>query len=139
MPHFITSLCLRDGDCIPVCPVRCIVLGKPEAEWPWVYIDPEACIDCGTCVPECPYGAIFPDEDVPSHYQAKEGQRLNAPRDAALRARANERLAFKKNGKAVVLEHTVALRAGQVVNLREDIPDNAQFFQIGPGYKAREM
>ena len=30
MTHIITSLCLRDGACMEVCPVECIVPGKPE-------------------------------------------------------------------------------------------------------------
>ena len=34
MSHYITSLCLRDGACVDVCPVECIVAGKPEDEWP---------------------------------------------------------------------------------------------------------
>ena len=50
-----------------------------------------------------------------------------------MRALANERFAFKKNSRAIALERAVTLKAGQVVNLREDIPDKAQFFQIGPG------
>jgi hypothetical protein len=32
MTHIITSLCLRDAGCVEVCPVECIVPGKPEAE-----------------------------------------------------------------------------------------------------------
>ena len=58
MTHIITSLCLRDSGCVDVCPVECIVPGKPVAEWPWYYIDPDTCIDCGACVPECPVEAI---------------------------------------------------------------------------------
>ena len=61
MAHVITSLCLRDSACVDVCPVECIVGGKPEAQWPWFYIDPATCIDCGACVPECPFEAIFPE------------------------------------------------------------------------------
>ena len=38
MTHIITSLCLRDSGCIEVCPVECIVPGKPEGEWPVVDI-----------------------------------------------------------------------------------------------------
>ena len=68
MTHIITSLCLRDGACVEVCPVECIVGGKPENEWPWFYIDPDTCIDCGACVPECPVEAILPLEDLPEEY-----------------------------------------------------------------------
>ena len=67
MTHIITNICLRDGGCAEVCPVECIVPGKPEEEWPLYYIDPDTCIDCGACVPECPWEAIFPEEDVPAH------------------------------------------------------------------------
>ncbi|MBK6645475.1 MAG: ferredoxin family protein [Anaerolineales bacterium] len=60
MTHIITSLCVRDRGCIEVCPVECMIPGAPLNEWPWIYIDPDTCIDCGACVPECPYAAIFP-------------------------------------------------------------------------------
>jgi len=68
MTHIITRLCIRDGACVEVCPVECIVPGFPEDEWPLYYIDPDTCIDCGACVPECPVDAIFPEEDVPEEY-----------------------------------------------------------------------
>ena len=58
MPHVITSLCLREGSCAPVCPVECIIPGKPEDKWPNYYIDADTCIDCGACEAECPEGAI---------------------------------------------------------------------------------
>ena len=68
MTYIITALCLRDSSCVDVCPVECIIPGKPEAEWPWFYIDPDTCIDCGACVPECPYEAIF-EEDEESEFR----------------------------------------------------------------------
>ena len=52
-----------------VCPVDCIAAGKPIAEWPTYYIDPDACIDCGACVSACPYNAIWPEEDMPEPLQ----------------------------------------------------------------------
>jgi ferredoxin len=70
MTHVIVDLCIRDGACVEVCPVECIVPGKPEDLWPWFYIDPDTCIDCGACVPECPVEAIFPEEDVPQEFAA---------------------------------------------------------------------
>ena len=70
MTHIITSLCLRDGACVEVCPFECIVAGKPEAQWPWYFIDPDTCIDCGACVPECPVSAIFPEPDVADNQKA---------------------------------------------------------------------
>jgi len=69
MTHIITSLCLRDSGCVDVCPVECIVPGKPQEEWPWYYIDPDTCIDCGACAPECPSDAIFPEDEVPEQYK----------------------------------------------------------------------
>jgi ferredoxin--NADP+ reductase len=69
MAYVITRLCIRDGACVEVCPVECIVPGpKGDAGWPYFYIDPETCIDCGACVPECPVEAIFPEDEVPAQY-----------------------------------------------------------------------
>ena len=72
MTHIITSLCVRDRGCIDVCPVECMIPGQPINEWPWIYIDPDTCIDCGACVPECPYEAIFPEEEVPVEDEAAD-------------------------------------------------------------------
>src|SRR4026209_1575640 len=69
MTHIITTLCVRDRGCIDVCLVECMVPGQPVNEWPWIYIDPDTCIDCGACVPECPVTAIFPNEDVPEGWR----------------------------------------------------------------------
>ena len=69
MTHVIFDLCIRDGACVDVCPVECIIPGIPEEEWPWYYIDPDTCIDCGACVPECPVAAILPEEDLPEDQQ----------------------------------------------------------------------
>lgn len=68
MTYVITELCTREGDCVEVCPVNCIVPGFPEEEWPLFYIDPDVCIDCGACVPVCPPEAIFPEPDVPPEH-----------------------------------------------------------------------
>ena len=64
MTHVIFDECIRDGACVDVCPVECIIPGIPEDDWPWYYIDPETCIDCGACIPECPTEAILPEEDL---------------------------------------------------------------------------
>jgi ferredoxin len=71
MTHIVTRLCLRDTACVEVCPVECMVLGFPEEQWPWLYIDPDTCIDCGACIPECPYEAIFPEEEVTMDYSGE--------------------------------------------------------------------
>lgn len=138
MTHIITSLCLRDGGCIEVCPVECIVPGKPETEWPWMYIDADTCIDCGACVPECPYAAIFPEDEVPGDYTAKGGERLSSPTDANYAARATEHYSGHNNKKeAVELDVTLTLAEGDVVDLRGDTDRNHAFFKEGPGYGAK--
>ena len=72
MTHVIASTCTREGDCVEVCPVDCIIPGpKDNTEWNAIfYIDPETCIDCGACVPACPPEAIFPEEDLPEENEA---------------------------------------------------------------------
>jgi ferredoxin len=131
MTHVITSLCLREGSCKDVCPVECIVPGKPESEWPAYYIDPDTCIDCGACVMECPFDAIYPLDEVPASLTAKKGQRLS---------RLQGTVAYDgldHNGQAIHLEHTILLNAGDTVDLREDVEKNQKFFKEGPGYKAK--
>lgn len=117
MTHIITSLCLRDGACMEVCPVECIVPGKPEADWPWYFIDPDTCIDCGACIPECPFEAIFTEEEVPDSYEMMEGQET-VPWDT----------------KKIVVHNE-----GDVVDLTPDIKPNYDFFGSGPGYEALNM
>ena len=115
MTHIITRLCLRDTACVDVCPVECMILGQPEVEWPWLYIDPDTCIDCGACVPECPYEAIFPEEEVPYDYGAPPGVWINDLKE------------LLPDGQ---------LQGGEVLDLTEDIPPNYDFFSKGPGYDA---
>lgn len=87
MTHVITGLCLRAGSCVTVCPVDCIVPGEPVDEWPWYYIDPEACTDCGECVKVCPYNAIWPLAEVPELLRAD----IQAARDFFERGRGQLR------------------------------------------------
>jgi len=135
MPHVITSLCLRDGGCHSVCPVECIVPGKPEDQWPWYYIDAETCIDCGACVPECPFAAIFPEDEVPGAYKAKGGEHLSQPVGTPGFAEVYD--GSNHNGEAVHLEGTRTLAAGEVVDLTPAIVTNDAFFKQGPGYNAK--
>jgi ferredoxin len=141
MTHVITSICLRDGGCAEVCPVECIVPGKPEGEWPLYYIDPDTCIDCGACVPECPWEAIFPEEDVPSAYTAKGiinvrgqdlPQRLNMP--AGTPGFTDVYDGIDSHNEPVHLEGTKILKKGEVVDLTPGTQDNANYFSEGPGY-----
>lgn len=134
MTHVITSLCLRDGGCMTVCPVECIVPGKPVDKWPWYYIDPETCIDCGACVPECPFEAIFPQDDVPAAYKAKGGESLSQPKGTAGFNTVYD--GTNHEGEEVHLENTRVLKAGEVVNLTPDTQANEAFFKKGPGYNA---
>jgi ferredoxin len=134
MTHIITSLCLRDGGCATVCPVECIVPGKPEDKYPWYYIDPETCIDCGACIPECPYEAIFIEDEVPSQYTAKGGEYLSMPVGTPGFTTTYD--GTNHDGEAVHLEATRILEAGEVVDLTPDIPKNGEFFTDGPGYSA---
>jgi ferredoxin len=132
MTHIITSLCLRDAGCTEVCPVECIVPGKPIEQWPWYYIDPDTCIDCGACIPECPYEAIFPEDEVPSAYVAKGGEYISR---VGLTGHYEGTNHF---GEPVILDCVRQLQAGEVVDLTPDIQANYEYFKSGPGYSALE-
>lgn len=133
MTHIITSLCLRDGGCVTVCPVECIVPGKPVDKYPWYYIDPDTCIDCGACVPECPWEAIFPEDEVPSALKAKAGQKVSLPVGSAYTESYD---GTNHDGEAVHLDAVKTLKAGEIVDLTPDIAPNYDFFKSGPGYNA---
>jgi len=136
MTHIVTRLCLRDTACVDVCPVECMVLGKPEPEWPWLYIDPDTCIDCGACIPECPYEAIFPEEEVPFDFQAKEGLWIVNTKELLPKGAPFE---GKVDGHDVKVLNAVQLKGEEVLDLTEDIPANYEFFTVGPGYTALDM
>ncbi len=135
MTHIITSLCLRDGGCVTVCPVDCIIPGKPTDKWPWFYIDPDTCIDCGACVPECPFEAIFPEDDVPSAFKAKAGTHQAMPAGTPGFTEVYD--GENHEGEPVHITTTRTLAAGEVVDLTKDIPANYEFFKSGPGYNAK--
>jgi len=132
MTYIITSLCLRDRGCIDVCPVECIVPGEPLEKYPWMYIDPDTCIDCGACIPECPFAAIFPEDEVPVGYTAKGGEFISKIGLTGHYEGANH------HGAQVVLNTVKQLTAGEVLNLRDDIQPNYDFFKSGPGYGAKD-
>ncbi|HEY9077490.1 MAG TPA: 4Fe-4S dicluster domain-containing protein [Anaerolineaceae bacterium] len=135
MAHVITSLCLRDGGCMTVCPVECIVPGSPTDAYPWYYIDADTCIDCGACVAECPFNAIFPEDEVPTAYKAKGGEKLSMPVGTAGYTEVYD--GTNHDGEPVHLEATRTLKAGEVVNLTGAAALNAAFFKEGPGYNAK--
>ncbi len=136
MTHIITSLCLRDSSCVDVCPVDCIVPGKPVDKWPWYYIDPDTCIDCGACIPECPFEAIFTEEEVPSELTAKGGEVQSMPEGTAGFDQPYE--GENQHGEPVHLNATRVLEEGQVVDLTVDVSLNYDYFQDGTGYEALE-
>jgi NAD-dependent dihydropyrimidine dehydrogenase PreA subunit len=134
MTHIITSLCVREGSCVTVCPVDCIVPGKPQTEWPWFYIDPSTCIDCGACIPECPFNAIFPEDDVPKSFIAQGTEVRSMPQGTP---DYNETFdGFDYEGNSIHLDYTRRLTEGEEVDLTRDIKANYDFFVIGPGYQA---
>ena len=132
MPHVITSLCLRDGGCQTVCPVECIVPGKPTDQWPSYYIDRDTCIDCGACVPECPWSAIFPEDEVPSPYIARGGEKVSMPVGTPGYTEIYD--GANHDGNPVHLEATRTLAVGEKADLKPNISTNAAFFKSGPGY-----
>lgn len=134
MTHIITSLCLRDSSCVDVCPVECIVPGKPVDEWPWYYIDPDTCIDCGACIPECPFEAIFTEEETPADYVAKGGEVQSMPVGTSGFDQPYD--GENQHGEPVHLNATRVLEAGETVDLTPDIQPNYDYFTKGMGYAA---
>lgn len=135
MPHVITELCMREGSCATVCPVECIVPGKPEDKYPGYYIDPDTCIDCGACASQCPFNAIFPEDEVPSAYKAKGGERISAPVGTAGFTEAYD--GTDHDGNPVHLSATRELAAGEVIDLTPAKAANAAFYSSGPGYNSK--
>lgn len=123
MTHIITSLCLRDNGCSDVCPVESINAGSPVEEWPTYYIDASTCIDCGACVPECPFHAIYPEDEVPTTYQAAGGELIN---EAGL---SGSYTGMSHHGEAISLNTTRALATGEVIDLRQAIAFNKNFYK----------
>jgi ferredoxin len=111
-----------------------MILGKPEEEWPWLYIDPDTCIDCGACIPECPYEAIFPEEEVPFDYEAPAGVWIA---DLKEKLPDGQPLVNAEiDGHTVNVLNAKQLAGGEILDLTEDIPPNYDFFSEGPGYDA---
>lgn len=97
------------------------------------YIDPDTCIDCGACVPECPFAAIFPEDEV-------SPDQRTPPRAASTSTApyfTGHYEATNHHGKAVVLETTRQLDAGEFVDLTPDTALNYEFFRSA-GYGAKD-
>ena len=139
MTHIVTRLCLRDTACVSVCPVECMVLGHPEAKWPWLYIDPDTCIDCGACVPECPFEAIFPEEEVPYDYQVKDlhGGGTYVAHTKDVHHDGKQLKNVELGGHTVNVLNAKLIPVGSILDLTEDIPANYDFFSEGPGYDSK--
>jgi ferredoxin len=103
--------------------VECINPGTPEENYPTYYIDPSTCIDCGACVPECPFHAIYAEEDVPSAYQAGGGEIFN---HVGLTSRYEH---INHHKEKMILNTTRVLAAGEIVNLREGVRANYDFYK----------
>ncbi len=136
MTHIVTRLCLPDEACIDVCPVEYMILGLPEEEWPWLYIDHDTCIDCGAYILECPYEAIFLQEEVPFDYEVPTGTWITDTKELLPDGQPFE---GEVDGHAVKLLNAKQLQSGEVLDLTEDIPPNYDFFSEGPGYDALDM
>jgi ferredoxin len=106
-----------------------MVLGFPEEEWPWLYIDPDTCIDCGACIPECPYEAIFPEEEVPFDFQGEVW--ITNTKDLLPDGAPFE---GEVDGHYVKLLNAKKLDGSETLDLTEDIPPNYDYFSEGPGY-----
>ena len=67
MTFVILSPCVgvKDGRCVDVCPVDCIVEGDDM-----YYIDPDICIACAICETVCPVDAIRHVDEVPDEEQS---------------------------------------------------------------------
>jgi ferredoxin len=110
-----------------------MIPGYPIAEWPWIYIDPDTCIDCGACVPECPFAAIFPEDEVPAAYTAKGGEYIF---NVGLTGHYE---GTNHHGHPVNVDVARQLQAGEVLDLTPDIEPNYDFFKGGPGYGAKDQ
>ncbi len=137
MTHIITSLCVREGSCVTVCPVECIIPGKPQEAWPWFYIDPSTCIDCGACVPECPFNAIFPEADVPEGFIAQGGEVQSMPQGTPGFDEPFD--GYDYEGNPIHIDFTRELEEGEIVDLTRDVQANYDYFKNGPGYEALNM
>lgn len=79
MAYVIVDTCIKDNNCVDVCPVDCIKEGvftdNDGKTYDMMFINPDKCIDCGVCEPECPSSAIYAETDLPDNL--KHFARLN--------------------------------------------------------------
>jgi NAD-dependent dihydropyrimidine dehydrogenase PreA subunit len=65
----VSDICEGVGDCIPVCPVACILWAEGKTntkgtKYTYITTDP-SCIDCGACISVCPVEGAILDEWKP--------------------------------------------------------------------------
>ena len=73
------------------------------------------------------------EDEVPAAYTAKGGEYISKVGLAGHFEGTNH------HGNHIVLETVKQLNAGEVVNLRDDIQPNYDFFKSGPGYGAKDQ
>jgi len=120
-----------------------MILGKPEDEWPWLYIDPDTCIDCGACVPECPFEAIFPEEEVEDDWVADDRHTHEGQPGVWIAMKEQDMKGVQLagveiDGHEVNVLNAVFVPEGTEMDLMEDIEPNYSFFDEGPGYDAED-
>jgi NAD-dependent dihydropyrimidine dehydrogenase PreA subunit len=62
IPVLDETRCTGCGDCVGVCPVRCLAMAGVV---PWL-IRPADCVSCAACVAVCPTDAIRLERPVPA-------------------------------------------------------------------------
>jgi hypothetical protein len=85
-------------------------------------------------VRECPVLAIYPEDEVPTAFKAKGGERISMPSGTPGFDEPYDLLDF--NSKPIHLTNTRELKSGELVDLTPDIKLNYDFFTDGPGYEA---
>jgi ferredoxin len=108
---------LGDDGCSDVCPVECNQPGT-DAKWPTYYIDPSIVLTAEACMPQCPFHAIFPSDELPAVFKAKDGEYFN---EAGLTGHYETTNHCKQK---IVLETTRVLATGEILDLRESIKTN---------------
>ena len=70
MAYVITasSIGVKDGACVDVCPVPMTIHTTPDDDQ--YYIDSDLCLDSGACVVACPVDAVYSDSDVLEHLKS---------------------------------------------------------------------
>ena len=133
MTHIITSLCLRDSGCVEVCPVECIVPGKPTKSGPGTTSIPTPALTAAPAFPNARTKPSSPKMRCPSAYTAKGSEYISKL------GLSDHYEGTNHHGEKVVLDCVQQLEAGEAVDLTADIQANYDYFKSGTGYKALEL